>query len=377
MAQQGGLEVRLRSARLKAGLSQGELAGRAGITRQAISAIEGGKAVPTTAVALRLARALGVRIEELFRLVDELPRVEAELLPPRQPLPGGPLRVQIATVGARTLARPLAGASGVALGLTRANGLIRAPSVDALAQVELFGDPDRLGSTVVAVGCDPAAALLADHLRERYPSFDLAWQGGGSTAALEAVARGEAHLAGCHLLDPASGQYNLPYVRALFGDRADVVTFAVWEQGLMVAAGNPHGIGGVGDLVRPDIRFVNREAGTGARALLDSRLAALGLGPADLPGYGRIVSSHLAVAEAIAAGLADVGIGVRAAAQALGLGFLPLAEERYDLVIPHAYFELPPVQALLETLSSPLFRLEVEALGGYDVRPMGTLVLAA
>jgi molybdate-binding protein len=229
----------------------------------------------------------------------------------------------------------------------------------------------------VAVGCDPAAALLADHLRERYPSFDLAWQGGGSTAALEAVARGEAHLAGCHLLDPVSGQYNLPFVRELFGERADLVTFAVWEQGFIVAAGNPAGIGGAGDLARPELRLVNREAGTGARALLDSQLATVGLSPREVAGYGRIVSSHLAVAEAIAAGLADVGIGVRAAAQALGLGFLPLAEERYDLVIPHVFFELAPVQALLETLYSPLFRLEVEALGGYDVRSMGTHVAAA
>src|SRR5262249_6553687 len=163
---------------------------------------------------------------------------------------------------------------------------------------ELFGDPERLDQTVVAVGCDPAAALLADHLRERYPSFDVAWQGGGSTAALQAVARGEAHLAGCHPLDPASGPYNLPFVRAAFGDQADVVTFAVWEQGLIVAAGNPRGVGGVADLARPDLRFVNREAGTGARALLDGHLAVLGLEPADLPGYGRIVSSHLAVAEA-------------------------------------------------------------------------------
>jgi molybdate-binding protein len=254
---------------------------------------------------------------------------------------------------------------------------VRTPRAGEPAQVELFGDPERLGHTVVAVGCDPAAALLADHLRDRYPSFDVAWQGGGSTAALEAVARGEAHLAGCHLLDPASGEYNLPFVRALFGPGADVVTFAVWEQGLIVAAGNPRGIGSVGDLARPDLRFVNREAGTGARALLDSRLTAAGLSPGQVPGYGRIVGSHLAVAEASAAGLADVGVGVRAAAKALGLGFLPLAEERYDLVIPHQFFELAPLQALLETLYSPLFRLEVEALGGYDVRPMGTHPAAA
>ena len=377
MAQQGGLEVRLRSARLKAGLSQGELAGRAGITRQAISAIEGGKAVPTTAVALRLARALGVRIEELFRLVDELPRVEAELLPSRQPLPGGPLRVQIATVGARTLARPLAGANGVALGLTRANGLIRAPSGAALAQVELFGDPERLGNTVVAVGCDPAAALLADHLRERYPRFDLAWQGGGSTAALEAVARGEAHLAGLPPARPSQRAVQ-PTLRAgalrRSGRRRDLRGLGARPDGhrRQPARHRRRRQPGANGCPLRQPRSRHRRPSAARQSTRRARPWA-----ADLPGYGRIVSSHLAVAEAIAAGLADVGIGVRAAAQALGLGFLPLAEERYDLVIPHVFFELPPVQALLETLFSPLFRLEVEALGGYDVRPMGTLVPAA
>src|SRR5712691_6731053 len=173
MSQTGRLEVRLRAARLRAGLSQGELAALGGVTRQAISAVEAGRTIPTTAVALRLARALGQRVEELFQLVDDLPRVEAELLPSAEPLPSGPLRVQVARVGERMLARPLTGASGVALGLTRANGLVRLIRPDQPATVELFGDPGRLTGTLVAVGCDPAAALLADHLRERHPGFEL------------------------------------------------------------------------------------------------------------------------------------------------------------------------------------------------------------
>ena len=145
----------------------------------------------------------------------------------------------------------------------------------------------------------------------------------------------------------------------------------------MVAAGNPKGIGHVGDLARAGLRIANREAGSGARALLDADLTRAGLEPAQVGGYDAVVRSHLAAAEAVAAGLAHAAVGVRAAAQALGLGFVPLARERYDLAIPARHFELPAVQALLETLTSPLFRLEVEALGGYDVRPMGTLVSAA
>jgi putative molybdopterin biosynthesis protein len=274
------------------------------------------------------------------------------------------------------IARPLTGAAGVVLTLPRANGIVRVPPLRGTAQVELFADPSRIESTLVAVGCDPATSLLAEHLRRRHPTVELVWQGGNSLQALESVGRGEAHLAGTHLYDPESGTYNVPFARRLLGLDARLVTFAVWEQGLMLAPGNPRGIQHVGDLTRAGLRIANREAGSGARALLDAELARAGLQPAQITGYSTIVRSHLAAAEAVAAGLADASVGVRAAALALGLTFVPLAEERYDLAIPDRFFEQPSIQALLETLTSPLFRLEVEALGGYDVTPMGTLVAA-
>jgi molybdate-binding protein/DNA-binding XRE family transcriptional regulator len=379
MSSSGSLDVLLRAARTQARLSQGDLAAQAGVTRQAISAIESGKVVPTMGVALRLARALGRRVDELFRLVDELPTVTADLIGEGAPRRASqPTRVQVANVQGRLVARPLTGPAGAILSLPRANGVLRQPAgTGGSARVELFTNPDQLDRTVVAVGCDPAMGLLADHLRRRHPTMELAWHGGNSLSALEAVARGEAHLAGSHLLDPASGEYNAPFARRLLGDDVGLVTFAVWEQGLMVAAGNPKGIGQVADLARPDLRIANREPGSGARALLDSELARFGLPSGSLAGYGAEVRSHLAAAEAVAAGLANAAVGVRAAAQALELGFLPLARERYDLAIPARFLELPAIQALLETLSSPLFRLEVEALGGYDVTPMGDFVAPA
>ncbi|MDP8921700.1 MAG: helix-turn-helix domain-containing protein [Chloroflexota bacterium] len=386
------LDIMLRAARAQAGLSQGELAARAGVTRQAVSAIESGKVAPTMAVALRLARVLGCRVDDLFRLVDELPSVGAELVGDA-PSGDGPVRVQVADVGGRLIARPLAGAAGAQLTLPRANGIARpAPAGTGSAhrrhgraggadgrttRIDLFVDPELLAQTVVAVGCDPATGLLADHLRRRHPTMELAWGGGSSQVALETVARGEAHLAGTHLLDPETGEYNRPVARRLLGEDVRLVTFARWEQGLMVAAGNPKGIVHVGDLARAGLRIANREPGSGARALLDAELARAGLQPDHVTGHDRVVHSHLAAAEAVAAGLADAAVGVRAAAQALGLGFVPLASERYDLAIPARHFELPAVQALLETLTSPLFRIEVEALGGYDVTPMGSLVAAA
>jgi putative molybdopterin biosynthesis protein len=385
LADRGALDVLLRAARAQVGISQAELAARAGVTRQAISAIEAGKAAPTMSVALRLARVLGRRVDDLFRLVDELPGVTAELLGADALSDEETVRVQVANVGGRLIARPLAGPAGIVLTLPRANGIVRlgeqtsrpGSSAGGAVRVNLFVEPSRLENTVVAVGCDPATSLLADHLKRRHPMMDLAAQGGNSLQALEAVARGEAHLAGTHLLDPETGTYNAPFARRLLGPDVRLVTFAIWEQGLMLAAGNPRGIQHVGELAQAGIRIANREAGSGARALLDAEMTRAGLHPEQVVGYMTVVRSHLAAAESVAAGLADVAIGVRAAAQALGLAFVPLAQERYDLAIPERFFELAPVQALLETLTSPLFRLEVEALGGYDVTPMGTLVTAA
>src|SRR6266508_2400857 len=372
------LDVSVRSARVQVGLSQAELALQVGVTRQEISAIETGKTAPTVGIALRLARVLGRQVDELFHLVDELPSVSAELIGDEVLPADSPIRVQVAEIGGRRIARPLAGAAGAVLTLPRSNGFIRPGSAfRGSPVVSLLTDPGQLSRTVVAVGCDPAMGILADHMRRRHPSIDLAWYGGNSLAALEAVGRGEAPVAGTHLHDQHSGEYNLPFAVRLLGRDVRLVTFAVWEQGLMLAPNNPKGIHEVGDLARADVRLANREPGSGARALLDAELAKAGLEADRIVGYGAVVRSHLAAAEAVAAGLADAAVGVRAAAKALGLDFVSLARERYDLAIPARYLDLSPVQAMLETLTSRLLRLEVEALGGYDVSPMGNLVASA
>jgi molybdopterin molybdotransferase/putative molybdopterin biosynthesis protein len=372
------MEVLLRAARLRAGLSQGELATRVGVSRQAISSIETGRAAPTMPVALRCAQALGVRADELFRLVDELPHVEATLIEAANLSGRGPLRVQVADVGGRIIARPLVGATGLLLSLPRANGLLRGCEDDSSSvTVELFDDPDDLQRTVVLSGCDPSMSVLADHVRRRHPGMRLICQASNSHKALESVAREEAHIAGLHLLDPATGEYNRPIARERLGRDVHLVTFAIWEQGVMVDRGNPRGVRNVQSLARSDVRIVNREPGSGARALLDEELSRAGIPPRDLKGYDAVVRSHLAAAEAVSAGLADAAIGARVAAEALGLDFVLLAEERYDLAIPDRFFRLEPVQAALETLTSPLFRKEIDAFGGYDVAPMGNVLAAA
>lgn len=363
----------LRSLRQTAGLSQSDLARLAETTRQTISALEAGSYAPTLAIALRLARALGCRVDDLFWLDQPWPSVSAELVGGEAPPGDAPLRVQVARVGARTIARPL-DAFGVA------DGLAARPATGAgnRVPVKLMADPDLLDRSVVLLGCDPALATLGAHLARRHGRNGLRLIVGqsGSLAALAALARGEAHIAGMHVLDEASGEYNVPFVRRQFaGRRVLVVTAAHWVQGLIVAPGNPRGIAGAGDLARPDLTIVNREPGSGSRALLDHALREAGVVPEAVRGYARVASSHRAVAEIVAAGLADAGPGIQAAAAALGLGFLPLAHERVDLVIPVEHRDTPPVQALLDTLTSPAFRAEIAALPGYDISRTGQVVL--
>jgi molybdate-binding protein len=194
-------------------------------------------------------------------------------------------------------------------------------------------------------------------------------------AALRALQQGEVHVAGLHLFDPTTGESNLPFLRrTLKGSNYEVVTFATWEEGLLVRAGNPKSIRVVSDVADPNVTLVNREEGAGARLLLDQRLRAAGIDPNQVRGYERTVSSHFEVARAITSHQADVGIGIRSAAQLFGLDFVPLQAARYDLVVPKAYLKSHPTLAnLFDTIASRSFRAEIKALGGYDTKDTGKL----
>jgi molybdate-binding protein/DNA-binding XRE family transcriptional regulator len=377
---QTALDNRLRQRRQAAGLSQQALATRCGLTRQAINAIEAGQYVPNTLVALRLARVFGSRVEDLFHLPEECPRVEAEWVGETPVEATTRHRIRLARVGQRLLARPLTGvksafaaADGVTVPATQAP---RTPgAMDSGVTVDLLIDAQLPEHTVVIFGCDPALELLGAHVTRRYPAFRLLWVQSGSLAALRMLGRGEAHAAGTHLWDPESGEYNLPYVRReLAGRRVVVVTLSQWQQGLIVAHGNPRGITGPADLARQDITIVNREAEAGSRTMLDVWLHQAGIMPHWVRGYAREVRSHAEVAEAVANGTADVGPGILAVARALGLDFLSLQEEQYDLVIPVEFLNAAPVQAVLDIAVSPPFQTELEALGGYDSSRTGTVV---
>jgi molybdate-binding protein len=192
-------------------------------------------------------------------------------------------------------------------------------------------------------------------------------------AALHALQRGEVHVAGLHLFDPVSGESNLPFLRrSLKGSAYAVVTFATWEEGFLVRPGNPKSIRTAADLVESSVTVVNREEGAGARLLLDQRLRAVGVGGMNVRGYDRIARSHFDVARAVAEHQADVGVGIRSAAQLFGLDFVPLQSARYDLVVPKAYLKShPTLTHLFEAMNSKTFRAEINALGGYDTRETG------
>jgi molybdate-binding protein len=245
----------------------------------------------------------------------------------------------------------------------------------ATVQVNLSRDRQAIEQEISVAGCDPAIFLVGAHLRQRKDQTSVVGWTMGSMAALGALQHGEVHVAGLHLFDPTTGESNLPFLRrALKGSNYEVVTFATWEEGLLVRAGNPKSIRAVSDVADPYVTLVNREEGAGARLLLDQRLRAAGINQDQVKGYGTIVASHFEVARAIAGRQADVGIGIRSAAQLFELDFVPLQAARYDLVVPKPYLKSHPTLAhLFETLVSRPFRNEIEALGGYDTSETGKL----
>lgn len=292
------------------------------------------------------------------------------------------LRVKLGRVGEKLIATPLARGAGVLTSLVRADGVVRVPRLSqGLAagekvQVELLRPVSEVEGTIVAIGShDLCLDVLGSHLHQRYPDYFLSSANVGSLAGLVALSRGEAHLAGTHLLDPETGEYNVSYVRRYLKDRTSLLVNLVYrQQGLMVPKGNPKGIQGVADLAREDVMFINRQRGAGTRVLLDFLLQQQGIQPGRINGYGREEYTHLAVAAAVAGGTADAAMGILAAAQTLGLDFVPIAEERYDLCIPEAYMELDPIARLLEVAAGEGFRREVEGLGGYDTRDGGKIM---
>jgi putative molybdopterin biosynthesis protein len=292
------------------------------------------------------------------------------------------VRVKLGEVDGRLVATPLPRGAGSITSITEADGVVRIPAdVEGVpentpVEAELLKPIASLKRAIVIVGShDNTLDLLADLIKGSGRGFSLSSSHVGSMGGLMAIRRRACHLAGAHLLDPADGSYNVNFVRRVLPGRAVRLVNLVWrDNGLIVRRGNPKGIRGLADLARPDVRFINRQAGSGTRILLDYRLKELGIDPAAIRGYGAEEFTHMAVAAAVLSGGADAGLGIAAAARALGLDFIPVATEKYDLVIPVEHAEDEKIRFLLEVVASAEFKRRVAALGGYDTRSTGEAV---
>lgn len=290
------------------------------------------------------------------------------------------IRVVVGKVGEKTLAAPIARGAGVITSLVRADGLVVLPrgvqGVEAgeSVPVRLMRSMNDIAQTIFCIGSHD---VLLDLLAQYLSGFDrrLVSANVGSQGGLVALRRGEAHLAGSHLLDPETGEYNLPYLQQyLPGVPVKLVGFVRREQGLIVRRGNPKGVRSLQDLVRDKVMFINRQRGAGTRVLLDYHLNLLRIAPNQIHGYDDEEYTHLGVAAAVASGRADCGLGIPAAAQALELDFVPLFHERYDLVIPTVYAEGDLLRPLFELMQSQSFQNAVKSLPGYDTGIMGTII---
>lgn len=365
------IENRLAQIRKSRGVGASELAGRVKVSRQTIYAIEAGTYVPNTELALRMARELEVAVDELFSLratASNAPdSVTAEVLSASEPAEGQPVRV--CQIGARWVGIPV---PNTPFFMPAADGVIRRMDrAQGRADLMVFAKDEAGQKRILLAGCDPATSLLSNMV-ERISGVEVVSAAASSKLALAWLKEGKVHIAGSHLEDAKSGEFNLPYVREQFpGEDILAVTFAKWEEGLVVASGNPKGIRATHDLARRGVRFVNREPGSGSRALLDSALSKADVPTDKIQGYHRVALGHLPAAYQVLAGEADACIATRSAAQTFGLDFVPLHCARYDLVMRKRTGDLPSVKAFLDVLQRAALRRKLEVLAGYDTSQTG------
>jgi putative molybdopterin biosynthesis protein len=294
------------------------------------------------------------------------------------------VRVALAKVGKQLIAQPLSGGAGVITSLVKADGVLHIPRMSegmhagSEVDVALSTPLAQLENTILAVGShDMLLDVLADALGQATPTRRLRSVHVGSIGGLLALQRGEAHLAGCHLLDASSGDYNVAAVDAYLGQRGiqtRIVGFVERVQGLIVPRGNPLGLTRLHDLTQLGVTFVNRQRGSGTRVLLDFHLKRIGINAREIRGYERQEFTHLAVAAAVASGAVSCGLGVLSAARALNLDFVPLFDERYDLVFPEIHADTQLLAPLMQMLASPVFQARAAELGGYRTSRMGQLI---
>lgn len=365
------LHNKLKQTRMRLGLSQQDLASVAGVSRQTIGGVESGQTALSVTVALRLARALGCHVEDLFWLEqDSVTAVPASSFHSNKPT-----QVSLSKVGDRWIAYPLIEEDSFQVELIPADGEVTGYDNEGRVIVRLLDELSYLVNTVVVAGCSPSLLTWAKAAERWNPDLRVQVRFANSTAALTRLMGGEAHIAGIHRYCPNTQTHNIPFVQQLIQDRTVVlINLGIWDEGLLVAAGNPKHIRSIADLVRPDITIVNREQGSGSRDVLDQSLAEVGIAKDMVSGCDRIVLSHYAIAQAIASGIADAGISTASVADVFHLDFIPLRKSRYDLVTFKTYLEEPLTKQLLDTLGYRRVISQLEILGKYDTQLTGEIM---
>ena len=366
--QNDSIRCRVKEFRQEAGISQVQLAELIGVKRQAVYDIESGKYLPNTAVALRLARCLGKRVEDLF--VEEGVHERSEVVLPKGVEKSGG-RVSLAKVRDKLVGYPLEGEYIFSHELKAADGVIDPQGKG----VKILGAAPSSENSVFLMGCDPAFTLLGAHVSRKDPKSRVLCRFASSHASLNALARGETHIAGTHLHDEPGSSANVAAARnKIAGTGGLVMGFSMMEEGLMVAPGNPLGLRSAADLEAEKARIVNREPGAALRILLDDELARAGVPPSEIIGYEKTVKSHNQGAQMVACGTADAALGLRPIAHAFGLDFIPIMEVRCDLVIPSDLIQHPTIQVILDVMQTRRFREEISLLRGYHPGQTGALI---
>ncbi|MCJ8499806.1 substrate-binding domain-containing protein [Desulfatitalea alkaliphila] len=367
-AKHTGIKSMVKAFRLKKGWSQEELALQLDIRRQAVYDIESGRYLPNTAIALRLARLFGCRVEDLFVEQDPPDNMPVHVI---NGVDAASPRLALGRVRDRLVGIALQGAASIPFGLRSADGLLRPDGKSA----RLLTTPENLNKSILLMGCDPAFEILAAHVGRRAPASRVHCGFASSHRALNMLAEGYTHVAGTHLHNAGTQEANVVTARKkLAGVPFHVMGFSIMEEGLMVAKGNPLNIHNVIDLAQPMVRLVNREAGAALRVLLDTQLERAGIDAEAIRGYEDEVMSHGEGAHRIVCNAADAALGFRVIAEVFEIDFVPLATTRCDLVIPDDMTEHPTIKVLLDVLQSAPLRREIDAVPGYASTATGDTI---
>ncbi len=358
----------VKAIRRTKGFSQAELADLVGVQRQAIYDMESGRYTPNTAIALRLARELECQVEDLF-LIEKDTGEQPVTLAEHIDRPGA--RVSVVRINERLVAYPQDGRWLLSEGFQSADGLL-----DRMGgSVRMLQDDAGLGKKILLLGCDPAFSILHAHVTRHGGGAEILCRFASSRRAVEGLKAGSAHLAAAHLHNTGNEEANVLMAKSILGDsKATVVGFSLFEEGLMLAPGNPFCLKSVADLTKDGLRFINREHGAAIRVLLDDQLQRHGIPAETIHGYQKVTASHIEGAQSVAFGLADAALGLRAVAAAYSLDFLPIQFVRCDLIIGNEFLEHPAVKILLDVLQTKSLRKDLASLPGYETAMTGTVI---